>query len=128
MRVLLVDDDPDIRKIGALSLVAVGGFQVEVAESGAEAIAKGAERAPDLILLDIMMPGMDGVATLAELRKLPGLAGTPVVFFTARVQRAEVEELVALGAMGVIGKPFDPMTLASQVRALLAAASGSRRA
>lgn len=128
MRVLLVDDDPDIRKIGALSLVAVGGFQVEVAESGAEAIAKGAEQAPDLILLDIMMPGMDGVATLAELRKLPGLAGTPVVFFTARVQRAEVEELVALGAMGVIGKPFDPMTLASQVRALLAAASGSRRA
>lgn len=128
MRVLLVDDDPDIRKIGALSLVAVGGFLVEVAESGAEAIAKGAEQAPDLILLDIMMPGMDGVATLAELRKLPGLAGTPVVFFTARVQRAEVEELVALGAMGVIGKPFDPMTLASQVRALLAAASGSRRA
>ena len=127
MRVLLIDDDPDIRKIGALALASIGGFEVEFAGSGPEGVSAAAAGTPDVVLLDRMMPGMDGVETLNALRQLPALAATPVVFFTAKVQRAEVEQLVALGALGVIGKPFDPITLATQLRALLAAAAGSRR-
>ncbi|RYY83161.1 MAG: response regulator, partial [Comamonadaceae bacterium] len=81
--------------------------------------------APDLLLLDVMMPGMDGPTTLARLRERPGTARTPVVFMTAKVQASEIEHYKALGALGVVTKPFDPMGLAAQVQALWAGAATS---
>jgi CheY-like chemotaxis protein len=123
-RVLLVDDEPDIRKIGSLSLSAVGGLEVEVASSGAEALELARRAPPDCILLDVMMPGLDGPACLQRLRGQPETRDVPVLFMTAKVQPQEVERYLALGAAGVIRKPFDPMTLARDVRALLEAAQG----
>jgi CheY-like chemotaxis protein len=117
-RVLHVEDEPDILEVARLALEAVGGLTVEMAESGLVALEKAPAFGPDLILLDGMMPGMDGPATLAELRKNPATAAIPVVFMTAKVQPHEIAHYVALGALGVIAKPFDPMTLADQVRAL----------
>lgn len=119
MKILLVDDEAPIRRIGRLSLETVGRFEVVVATNASEALALAAAERPDLVLLDVMMPGMDGVATLAELKKSPELATIPVVFMTARVQRHEIERYVQLGALGVIQKPFDPMTLPDEVRRLL---------
>lgn len=107
----MVDDDADIRTIAHLSLTAVGGFTVELCDSGPEAIQKAAYFNPDLILLDVMMPGMDGPTTLKELRRIPALAQTPVVFMTAKVQPQEIAQLLACGAMDVLAKPFDPMAL-----------------
>ena len=121
MKVLLVDDEDDIRKVGRLSLEAVGKFQTLVAASPAEALEIAAREQPDLILLDMMMPGMDGLTALGELRKIATLAATPVIFMTARVQRAETERYLQAGAIGVIQKPFDPMTLPGEIRQLLAA-------
>lgn len=120
MRVLLVDDEQDIRRIGQLSLEGVGGWQASLASSGQEAVEAARQHRPDLILLDMMMPGMDGMATLARLRAEPDLASIPVVFVTAKVQRAEVERYLQAGAVGVIRKPFDPMTLPGEIRAILA--------
>jgi CheY-like chemotaxis protein len=119
MNVLLIDDDPDIRQIGHLSLQVVGGFDVVVVASGAAGVAYAQENTPDMVLLDMMMPGMDGIATLAELRRIPTMLEVPVVFFTAKVQRTEKERLMTLGAAGVIAKPFDPMTLAQDLKKLL---------
>ncbi|MFZ5479454.1 MAG: response regulator [Myxococcota bacterium] len=119
MKALIVDDDDDIRTIGRLSLGRVGGMQVIEAASGPEGLAVAARERPDVVLLDVMMPGMDGAAVYARLRELPETAATPVVFMTAKVQRHEVERLMGLGAVGVIAKPFDPMTLADEVRRLL---------
>jgi CheY-like chemotaxis protein len=87
-----------------------------VCSSGAEAVAKAAAFAPDLVVLDVMMPGMDGPGTLAALRALPALARTPVVFMTAKVQPAEIAHFRSLGALEVIAKPFDPMRLADTIR------------
>lgn len=109
--VLLVDDDADIRQIARLSLAEVGGWEVNLASSGAEALEKVNEFNPDVILLDVMMPGMDGPSTFAELRKIEGFERVPIIFVTAKVQRREVERYVALGASGCISKPFNPMTL-----------------
>ncbi len=123
-RILCVEDDPDIRQIARLSLGTIGRLTVELCASGAEALARAPEFAPDLILLDVMMPGMDGPTTLARLRELPALAGTPVVFMTAKVQPPEVARYRALGAVDVIAKPFDPMTLAKDVKAIWARCQG----
>ncbi len=120
MKILLIDDEPDIRKIGRLSLEAVGKFEVVLAAGAAEGLALARTERPDAILLDMMMPGMDGLAALGELRAAPDLATVPVIFMTARVQRHEVERYLGLGAAGVIQKPFDPMTLPDEVRRLLA--------
>jgi two-component system OmpR family response regulator len=117
-KVLYVEDDADIRTIALLALETVGGLQVRACASGAEAVEAAAAFAPQLLLLDVMMPGMDGPTTLARLRELPATAAVPVVFMTAKVQASEVEQYRALGAVGVITKPFDPMTLAAQVQAL----------
>jgi two-component system OmpR family response regulator len=117
-RILLVEDEPDIQAIAGLALRAVGGFEVEVCGTGEEALGKFAAFAPDLVLLDVMMPGMSGPTIFGELRKLSGGDTVPVVFITAKVQPGEVSQLNSLGAAGVIAKPFDPMTLADQVRAL----------
>jgi CheY-like chemotaxis protein len=115
-RILHVDDEPDIREIVDMSLGLNAEFEVRACGCGADAIAMAAEWSPFLILLDVMMPGMDGPTTLAHLRKDPRTADIPVLFMTARAQEREVQQLVALGAQGVISKPFDPMTLAFQVR------------
>ena len=119
-RVLYVEDDGDIRTIALLALETVGGLQVRACSSGADAVQAAPEFAPQLLLLDVMMPGMDGPTTLARLRELPATASVPVVFMTAKVQASEVEQYRALGAIGVITKPFDPMTLARQVQDLWA--------
>lgn len=117
--VLLVDDEPDIRTIAELSLQEIGGWQVVLAESGPRALELASERRPDVILLDVMMPGMDGPTVLSRLREEPATARIPVVFLTAKVQKAEVERYVALGAAGVIHKPFDPLTLADELVGIL---------
>lgn len=117
-RVLYVEDDPDIQMVAQMALEVVGGLTLRTCSSGQEAVQAAASFNPDLILLDVMMPGMDGPATLAELRKLPATASTPVVFMTAKVQTAEVTHYKSLGAVGVIAKPFDPMELPQQVRQL----------
>jgi two-component system OmpR family response regulator len=118
LRVLLVDDDPDIRLIGEMALARVGNFAGQLAASGPEALTAAAA-GPDVILLDVMMPGMDGTATLARLRADPALASIPVIFMTAKVQDSEVARYRELGAQGVIAKPFDPMTLHERVLRLL---------
>jgi len=115
IRILYVDDEPDIREVGKLALEAVGGNVVEVCSSGAEALYALPRFKPDLILLDVMMPGMDGPTTLRKLRELPESQGVPAVFMTAKVQPQEIDELKRCGAVGVIPKPFDPMTLAQTV-------------
>ena len=117
-RILFVEDDPDIQLVAKMALEAVGGFRVLACSSGSEALARCEELVPDLILLDVMMPGMDGPATLAALRQIPSLRDVPVVFMTARVQAQEVSNYRQLGAAAVIAKPFDPMTLSDQVRAI----------
>lgn len=115
-KILYVEDDPDIQMIASLALEKVGGFTVKAFSSGRDAIAEAASFGPDLILLDVMMPDMDGPTTLAGLRTEAGLEQIPVVFMTAKVMSSEVDEYRALGAVDVIPKPFDPMTLAERVR------------
>ncbi len=119
MKVLLVDDEEDVREIARLSLGRVGGMEVLDASNGREAIDIAAAERPDFILLDMMMPGMDGPATLQALRANPATADIRVVFLTAKALPSEVERLRQLGAVGVITKPFDPMNLASEVRRVL---------
>ena len=120
-RILMVDDDSDIRTVAEISLTAVGGFTVEVCGSGPEALERAPAFGPDLILLDVMMPGMDGPTTLRRLREIPALAQTPVIFMTAKVQPQEVVQLKACGAMDVLAKPFDPMALPDSLRRIWAA-------
>jgi CheY-like chemotaxis protein len=115
-RILLVDDEADIRTVARLALEAIGGFQVSECSSGLAAPAAVAEHAPQLVLMDVMMPGQDGLETLKALRATPGLPPVPVVFMTAKVQPQEVASFRGLGALDVIAKPFDPMTLAQTVR------------
>jgi CheY-like chemotaxis protein len=99
------------------SLEIVGGFEIAACGSGSEALTRAADFAPQLLLLDVMMPEMDGPAVLAALRELPTTAATPAIFMTAKVQTAEVERLRSLGAIDVIAKPFDPMQLPDKIRA-----------
>jgi CheY-like chemotaxis protein len=123
LKVLYVDDEPDIREVAAMALELDGDMEVKTASSGPEALAliDGGFR-PDAILLDVMMPDMDGPAVLAEVRARPEHATTPVVFITARAQAHELARFISLGAIGVITKPFDPMTLSIELRAVLARA------
>jgi CheY-like chemotaxis protein len=115
---MYVEDEPDIQAVAKLALELVGGLTVKVCSSGEEALREAEAFAPEMILLDVMMPGMDGPTTLKALRALPALATVPIAFMTAKVQPAEVAYYKSLGARDVIPKPFDPMTLASQVRAI----------
>jgi len=123
LRVLYVDDEADIREIVGLSLGLDPDITVEIASSGAEALTAVQAQLPDLILLDVMMPDMDGPTTLFRLRERAESREIPVVFMTARAQRREIERFKTLGALGVIAKPFDPISLASDLKALLARAS-----
>ena len=117
-RILFVEDDRDIQTVARIALEDVGGFVVKICDSGAAALDAAPGFGPDLIVLDVMMPGMDGPSTLEALRSMPGLASTPVVFMTAKTMRTEVEHYKELGALEVIPKPFDPMTLSDQLRAI----------
>jgi len=117
-KILYVEDEPDIQAVAQLALEAVGGFTVKICSSGQEALDQVADFAPDMILLDVMMPGMDGPTTLKSLRQLPCCSSIPVCFMTAKVQPQEVAQYKALGALDVIPKPFDPMQLSAQVSAI----------
>jgi len=116
IQVLHIDDEPDIREVAEISLGLDSDFIVRSCGSGKEALAVAAEWQPDLILLDVMMPVMDGPATLVRLREDARTASIPVIFMTARAQASEVDRFRSLGAVGVIPKPFDPITLAASVR------------
>jgi len=120
-RILYVEDEPDIRAIAQMALEAVGGFSVIACASGSEALAAAATAQADLLLLDVMMPGMDGPDTLKALRALTATANTPVIFMTAKVQAAEVAQYRELGAIDVLHKPFDPMELSAQIQRIWAA-------
>ena len=115
-RVMCVEDDPDIRMILEFSLGRMGGLQLCLCESGAQALERVLEFKPQLILLDVMMPEMSGPETLARLRALPALRGVPMVFLTAKAMQDEVEALLGYGATGIIVKPFDPVALPQNVR------------
>lgn len=118
-QVLLVDDDMNIRTLAKMGLEGLTDWKVELAGSGAEALTKAAEMQPDLIILDVMMPGMDGPTTLSELRKVESLAGIPVIFMTAKAQTHELELYQKMGAKGIITKPFDPITLPDDIQGIL---------
>ena len=118
-KVLIVDDDEDIRTVSALAARRIGKWDVMVAATGEEALDRARTEQPDVILLDVMMPGTDGPTTLTKLREHPATAAIPVIFLTAKAQKQEVERYMALGAAGVIVKPFDVMKLADEVRRLV---------
>lgn len=120
-RILYVEDEPDIRAVAQMALEAVGGFAVIACASGQEALSAAPDAQADLLLLDVMMPGMDGPTTLNALREMPATAHTPVIFMTAKVQAAEVALYKGLGALEVIAKPFDPMALSAQIERIWAA-------
>ncbi|WP_420569275.1 response regulator [Thalassovita sp.] len=113
--ILQVEDDADIREITKLALEALGGLSVAQVASGGQALAEAPAVAPDLLLMDMTLPDMDGVQTMNALRELPGLEDVPTIFMTARAQYEEHEILIQAGAIGVIPKPFDAMTLAQDV-------------
>ncbi|KTD50033.1 two-component response regulator [Legionella quinlivanii] len=116
--ILYAEDEADIREIAQVALEDLGNFKVIFCHDGYEVIEAAKGIIPDLILLDVMMAGMDGPSTLIELRKLPRYTDIPAIFMTAKIQSEEVEQFKSLGAVDVIAKPFDPMTLASDIRAI----------
>lgn len=117
-KVLYCEDEPDIRTVAEIALVNVAGLQVRVCEHGGLAVDAAREFQPDLILLDVMMPNLDGPGTLQALRREPDLAHIPVVFMTAKAMPGEIATLKALGAAEVIAKPFDPMLLGATLRTI----------
>lgn len=117
-RILHVEDEADIRAVAKLALEKVGGFVVKSCASGEEALKEAEDFGPDLLLLDVMMPGMDGPATLKALWEKPSLADVPAIFMTAKVQSAELDQFKSMGVDAIIAKPFDPMTLAEQLSAI----------
>ena len=119
MKILVVDDEDDIRRIAALALGPVGGMTVIQASNGVEAVRKATEELPDVILLDMMMPDMDGPTTFTTLKNQPATSGIPIIFLTAKAMKTEVDRLKAMGARAVLTKPFDPTSLAAQIRKVL---------
>jgi CheY-like chemotaxis protein len=118
-RILIIDDEEDIRQVAALSLETIAGWDVITAGSGAQGLARAIEHHPDAILLDVMMPGMDGPTTFRELRKNPATAGIPVLLLTAKVQSSDQRRFADLGVDAVLFKPFDPLTLSTQIGGVL---------
>ena len=116
IRILYVDDEEDIREVVSIALSLDPELDVRLCDGGPAALEAAASWQPALILLDFMMPGMDGPATLGKLRENPRTAELPVVFVTARSAPSDVAQLMSLGAKGVIAKPFDPMALSADVR------------
>ena len=118
-KILLIDDEDDIREVAMLTLETMGDFEVFTASSGLAGVEVAAAVQPDIVLLDVMMPEIDGPATLALLRETAATRDIPVIFMTAKVQVSDRRRLSELGACGIISKPFDPMTLAEEVNAIL---------
>ncbi|PZO54780.1 MAG: two-component system response regulator [Phormidesmis priestleyi] len=118
-QILMIDDEIDIQTIARMGLNLISGWQVLTASSGQEGIQQAKGHQPDAILLDVMMPDMDGVATLAALKADAVTQAIPVIFLTAKSKASDRQKLYALGAQGVINKPFDPTTLASQISGFL---------
>jgi CheY-like chemotaxis protein len=116
-RILIIDDEDDIREVAALSLEATAGWEIVAASSGAEGIRAAADphRRPHAILMDVMMPGMDGPTTFRQMQQNPEVATIPVLLLTAKVQGVDQRRFADLGVAGVLFKPFDPLTLASQI-------------
>lgn len=127
MKILHVDDEVDIREITEMALSLDPAFEVVSAESGAAALERIAEDRPDIILLDVMMPDLDGPSLLKLLRACPETADIPIVFMTATVQSQTADHLKSLGAIGVIGKPFDPIALPDDIKDLLAMSAAKAR-
>ena len=123
MKALIIDDEDDVRQVIRLSLGRVGGMDVVDASSGSAGVGLAAETRPDFILLDLMMPDMDGVETFGRLRENERTASIPVIFLTAKALPSEIERLRRLGALDVVVKPFNPMTLADQLREILRGAA-----
>ncbi|MFZ2736980.1 MAG: response regulator [Burkholderiaceae bacterium] len=115
-KILFAEDEVDVQSVATLALEMIGGFTVKACNDGLAVLEQVKAFAPDLILLDVMMPGMDGPTTFEHLRADPETASIPVIFFTAKVLGDEVQRYKAMGALGVIAKPFDPMTLAEQIK------------
>jgi len=115
-KIAYAEDEEDIRSVVQIALEDVGGFTVKYFSSGAELLAMDKEFKPDLILLDVMMPEMDGPTTLKELRKKDEFTNIPAIFMTAKIQPGEMEEYKKMGVLGVIAKPFDPMKLADDIK------------
>jgi two-component system OmpR family response regulator len=117
-KILYAEDEPDIQSIAQMALEMMGGYTLKVCNNGQEALEAAEAFAPDLILLDVMMPSMDGPTAFQQMRKIPSLANVPVIFMTAKVQSQEVEAYKAMGAIDVIAKPFDPMILSETIQSL----------
>ena len=117
--ILIIDDEDDIREVASLSLETIAGWQVSTASSGAEGIAKATALHPDAILMDVMMPGMDGPTTFRQMQQIPAIAHIPVLLLTAKVQGVDQRRFAGLGVAAVLFKPFDPMTLATQMSEVL---------
>jgi len=117
--ILLVDDEDDIREVAALSLEAIGGWRVSSASDGGRGVALALAERPDAILLDVMMPGLDGPATVVRLREEPQTRDIPVILLTAKLQGADRRRFAELDVAGTLTKPFDPMTLPDQIAAIL---------
>jgi CheY-like chemotaxis protein len=118
-RILIVDDEDDIREVAQVSLELVGQYEVLTASSGRDGVVRAKTAQPDAILLDVMMPDLDGPGTLAQLRADPATRDIPVVFLTAKAQQAERARLAELGASGILVKPFDPLKLPGEIAAAL---------
>jgi CheY-like chemotaxis protein len=119
MKILIIDDDQDIRKIARIALQRVGGWEVVEAAGSEQGLQEAAKQNPDVILLDVMMPAIDGPATLAKIQQNPEINKIPVIFLTAKAMPSELERLKSLGARGVISKPFRAMALVSEIQAIL---------
>ncbi len=118
-RILIIDDEDDIREVASLTLEATAGWNVTCARSGAEGIQRAIREQPEAILMDVMMPDMDGPTTFRRMQQTPEIAHIPVLLLTAKVQGIDQRRFADLGVVTVLSKPFDPMTLADQIRAAL---------
>ena len=123
-KIMYIEDEADIIAIAEIALQDLGGFIVKSCRSGKEALQNAVEFKPDLFLIDVMMPEMDGPTTLTELRKIPQFADIPIIFMTAKAQSSEVNDYINLGAVGVITKPFDPLTLNETIYKILESKNG----
>ena len=118
-RILIIDDEDDIREVAALSLEATAGWEILTASSGAEGIDIASAEQPDAILMDVMMPGVDGPTTFARMQQTPAISHIPVLLLTAKVQGVDQRRFAGLGLAGILFKPFDPLTLADQISEIL---------
>jgi CheY-like chemotaxis protein len=118
-RILIIDDEDDIREVAALSLEATAGWNILTASSGAAGIEIAAAEQPDAILMDVMMPGVDGPTTFGHMQKNSAISHIPVLLLTAKVQGVDQRRFAGLGLAGILFKPFDPLTLAQQISDVL---------